>query len=50
MVRYKSFKPNRLVITYDDAKTSVEKIIQSIGKGGMKVEGNPVPLEAEPKQ
>jgi hypothetical protein len=39
-----------MIITYDDVKTSVNKIIQAIEKGGMKVEGNPILLDAEPKQ
>jgi hypothetical protein len=39
-----------MVITYNDEKTSIDTIIQSIEKGGMKVEGTPVPLDAEPKQ
>lgn len=39
-----------MIITYDDGKTSVNKIVQAIEKGGMKVEGSPVLLDAEPKQ
>jgi hypothetical protein len=35
-------RENMISITFDDGKTSVEKIIAALKKGGLTVEGKPI--------
>lgn len=45
IVKYDTPQTDTLVVTFDDEKTTTEKIVQAIRQGGLPVSGEPIELK-----